>query len=118
VAVTDFVSALNSTTEIELTTIGRVSGREISCLVWFVRRDEKLYLLPLTGSHSQWYKNLLKTPMIRLAADGTEYRAIGNPVTDKDEVGQVIDDFRATYGAREVAGYFTNPDVAVEATLG
>jgi hypothetical protein len=56
--------------------------------------------------------------MIRLAADGTQYSAIGNPVTDKDEVGQVIDDFRATYGAREVAGYFTNPDVAVEVTLG
>jgi hypothetical protein len=118
VAVTDFVSALNSTTEIELTTIGRVSGREISRPVWFVRRDQKLYLLPLTGSQSQWYKNLLKTPMIRLAADGTQYSAIGNPVTDKDEVGQVIDDFRATYGAREVAGYYTNPDVAVEVTLG
>jgi hypothetical protein len=56
--------------------------------------------------------------MIRLAADGTQYSAIGNPVTDKDEVSQVIDDFRAGYGAREVAGYYTNPDVAVEVTLG
>jgi hypothetical protein len=117
VAVTDFVSALNSTTEIELTTIGRVSGREISRPVWFARRDQKLYLLPLTGSQSQWYKNLLKTPMIRLAADGIQYSAIGNPVTDKDEVGEIIDDFRARYGAREVAGYYTNPDVAVEVTL-
>lgn len=117
VAVTDFVSALNSTTEIELMTIGRVSGREISRPVWFVRRDEKLYLLPLTGSQSQWYKNLLSTPVIRLAAHGTQYSGTGNPVIDPGEVSQVIDDFRGKYGAREVAGYYTNPDVAVEVTL-
>ena len=117
-AVTDFVSALNSTTEIELTTIGRVSGREISRPVWFVRRDEKLYLLPLAGSQSQWYKNLLRTPMIRLAAHGTQYSEAGNPVTGPEEVGQVIDDFRTKYGAREVAGYYTSPDVAVEVMLG
>ena len=117
-AVAEFVGALNSTTEIELTTIGRVSGREISLPVWFVRRDEKLYLLPLTGSQSQWYKNLLQTPMIRLAAGGTPYSTTGNPVIGPDEVGHVIDDFRAKYGAREVRGYYTNPDVAVEVTLG
>ena len=117
-AAADFVHALNRTAEIELTTTGRVSGREISRPVWFVRRDEKLYLLPLTGSRSQWYMNLLQAPVIRLAADGAQYRATGHPVTDPEKVGQVIDDFRAKYGAREVAGYYTNPDVAVEVTLG
>jgi len=50
VAFTDFENALNSTSGIELTTTGRVSGRETSRPVWFVRRGEKLYLLPVTGT--------------------------------------------------------------------
>jgi hypothetical protein len=117
-ALADFENALNGTSEIELTTMGRVSGREISHPVWFVRRGEKLYLLPLTGSRSQWYKNVLKTPMIRLAAGRTQYSARGNPVTDPGQVGQVVDDFRAKYGVREMAAYYTNPDTAVDVMLG
>ena len=34
----------------------------ISRTLWFVREDENLYLLPVTGSDSQCYKNVLKTP--------------------------------------------------------
>lgn len=65
-AFTDFEKAVNNASEIGLTTTGRVSGRETSRPAWFVRRGEKLYLPPVTGSRSQWYKNLLKNPAIRL----------------------------------------------------
>jgi hypothetical protein len=105
VAFADFEKALNNAGEIGLTTIGRISGRETSRPVWFVRRGEKLYLLTVTGSQSQRYKNLLKTPAIRLAADGTQYSTTGNPVTDPGKVVQVVNDFRAKYGARDVAEY-------------
>jgi F420H(2)-dependent quinone reductase len=57
-----FEAALERADEIELTTTGRVTGKPISCPVWFVRRGEKLYLVPGDGTGSQWYKNLLKTP--------------------------------------------------------
>jgi uncharacterized pyridoxamine 5'-phosphate oxidase family protein len=67
-AVADFKNALNDTNEIELTTTGRTSGRQSSRPLWFVTRGESLYLLPVTGSDSQWYKNVLKTPTIGLAA--------------------------------------------------
>lgn len=36
-----FEAALERTDEIELTTTGRVTGKPISCPVWFVRRGEK-----------------------------------------------------------------------------
>jgi F420H(2)-dependent quinone reductase len=71
----DFKNALNDTNEIELTTTGRISGRQSSRPLWFVTQGESLYLLPVTGSDSQWYKNVLKTPTVRLAAAGTQYRA-------------------------------------------
>ena len=67
-----FEAALERTDEIELTTTGRVTGKPVSCPVWFVRRGEKLYLVPGDGTDSQWYKNLLNTPAVRLSARGAQ----------------------------------------------
>jgi deazaflavin-dependent oxidoreductase (nitroreductase family) len=77
----DFENALNNTNEIELTTTGRRSGGKSSRPVWFVRQGGNVYLLPVTGSDSQWYKNVLKTPAVRLEAAGAEYSARATPVT-------------------------------------
>jgi hypothetical protein len=112
-AFADFEKALERTSEVELTTTGRASGREISHPVWFVRQGQTLYLLPVTGSDSHWYKNVLKTPTIRLTASGTAYRAPATPITDAARVGEVVDLFRAKYGARDVQAYFPKTDVAV-----
>jgi hypothetical protein len=60
----DLEVALEDTDEIELTTTGRITGKQISHPVWFVRQAGRLYLLPRAGSDSQWYKNVLKTPAI------------------------------------------------------
>jgi hypothetical protein len=113
-AYADFEKALESTNEIELTTTGRTSGREISHPVWFVRQGENLYLLPVRGSDSHWYKNVLKTPTIRLAAGGTEYSARATPITEPAAVHEVVESFRAKYGAGDVKAYYQKLDVAVE----
>jgi len=46
--------------QIKISVIGRSSGRTISIPVWFVFEGNKLYLLPVQGSETQWYKNLLR----------------------------------------------------------
>jgi hypothetical protein len=116
-AVADFETALDKTMQLDLTATGRVSGRKTSRPVWFVRQGDTLYLLPVSGSDSQWYKNLLKTPAIGLAADRAEYNATAKPVTDKRTVGQVVDRFSAKYGPGQVAEYYPDQDVAVEVAL-
>src|SRR5215472_12572185 len=58
--------------EITITVTGRKSGRTISNPVWFVLDDDKVYLLPVSGSDTQWYKNALKNPLIRIDARGTK----------------------------------------------
>jgi deazaflavin-dependent oxidoreductase (nitroreductase family) len=115
----DLEAALENTDEIELTTTGRMSGRQNSHPVWFVRQAGKMYLLPGAGSDSQWYKNVLKTPAIRLASGRANYSTIARPITDPGTVARLVDDFRAKYGAGELAAYYPNPnpDVAVEVTL-
>jgi deazaflavin-dependent oxidoreductase (nitroreductase family) len=113
----EFSNALESSREIELTVTGRKSGREISIPVWFVREDEELYLVPVNGSDSDWYKNVLKVPAIRLAAGGAQLTAGATPITDPAEVGEILDKFRARYGARDVAAYYPKQDVAVQVPL-
>jgi hypothetical protein len=117
VAPADFEDALDHTSEIDLTVTGRVSGQEISRPVWFVREQDKVYLLPVTGSRSQWYRNLVASPDLCLTAGGIAYHTTGHRVTDPRQVGHVVDDFRARYGRDDVARYYPHPDVAVEVSL-
>jgi deazaflavin-dependent oxidoreductase (nitroreductase family) len=110
----DRLSRLN---EITITVTGRKSGRPISIPVWFVLEDAKLYLLPVSGSDTQWYKNVLKNPSIRIDAGGdkAELRAI--PVTDPKQVSSIVEKFRAKHGASDVKKYYSKFDVALLADL-
>jgi deazaflavin-dependent oxidoreductase (nitroreductase family) len=98
--------------------IGRKSGRTISVPVWFVLEGEKLYLLPVQGSDTQWYRNVLQNPSIRIDARGVgaEFRA--TPVTDAKSVKSVIEKFREKYSAKDVKKYYSKFDVAVVVELG
>jgi len=58
---------LDSAREIELTVKGRKSGNDLSRPVWFVREGNILYFLPLNGSDTNWYKNMLVNPMLNLS---------------------------------------------------
>jgi deazaflavin-dependent oxidoreductase (nitroreductase family) len=110
----DFERTMDDTSEIELTTTGRRSGHEISHPVWFVRQGETLYLLPVGGSDSQWYKNVLKTPRIRLVAGRAQCSVQAAPITDPTKVHEVVETFSAKYGGENVKAYYPKPDVAVE----
>jgi len=103
--------------EINITVTGRKSGRAISIPVWFVLEDDKLYLLPVQGSDTQWYKNVLNNPTIRIAARGAEAEVKVVPVTDATEVSSVVEKFRAKYGINDVKKYYSKFDVAVLAQI-
>ena len=92
--------------QIKLGVIGRKSGQTISIPVWFVLEGEKLYFLPVQGSETQWYKNVLKNPTIQIDARGVgaEFRA--TPVTDVKAVKLVVEKFRGN-GRSVVNGLFS-----------
>jgi len=99
--------------QITISVIGRKSGRRISIPVWFVLEGDELHLLPVSGSESQWYKNLRKNPSIGIDARGVEgeFRAV--PVTGAKAVKAVVEMFREKYGAGDVKKYYSRFDVAV-----
>lgn len=91
---TDFSAGLQNASEIEITVIGRTSGRSLSYLVWFALEGEKLYLIPVRGSDTEWYKNLRKSPTIRLEARGRTFETSVRLLTGEAQVGEVVDQFR------------------------
>jgi len=101
--------------QINLTVTGRKSGRAITNPVWFVF-DDKLYLLPVKGSDTQWYKNVLENPQIKIDARGTEADLKATPVTEPKEVSSVVEKFRSKY-AGDVKKYYSKFDVAVLADI-
>jgi deazaflavin-dependent oxidoreductase (nitroreductase family) len=112
-----FKRALESTDEIEITVIGRRTGRRISLPVWFVAEGDTLYLLPVQGSDTEWFKNVRKNPALILSAAGVKFETTPRPITDPAKVREVADKFRAKYGAGNVNKYYSKFDVALEIPL-
>ena len=113
----DLKDSLARHRQIKISVIGRKSGQTISIPVWFVLDEEKLYLLPVQGSDTQWYKNVLKNPQIRIDARGAEAKLRAVPITDANTVQSVIEKFREKYGAKDVKKYYSKFDVAVVVQL-
>ncbi len=109
----DLKDRLSRYHEIKITVTGRKSGRPISNPVWFVFEDDTLYLLPVQGSDTQWYKNALHNPKIRVDARDAEAEVQAVPITDGAEVSSVTEKFRQKYGAGDVKKYYSKFDVAV-----
>lgn len=103
--------------QIQLSVTGRKSGRTISNPVWFVVEGDTLFLLPVAGSDTQWYKNVLHNPRIRIAGRGEEGDLLVAPRTDAESLQAVADKFRSKYGAADVKKYYSKFDVAIRAKL-
>ncbi len=113
----DLHHRLDSANEITLSVKGRKSGRDIPRPVWFVHEGNTLYLLPVQGSETKWYKNLLVDPTLKISVNGVEISVGGKRMTDSDRVDDVIQKFRSKYGEGEVKKYYSKFDVTVEVLL-
>jgi deazaflavin-dependent oxidoreductase (nitroreductase family) len=113
---TDFRTALQGSNQIDITVTGRKSGRSHTYPVWFVVEGDRLYLIPVRGSDTEWYKNLRQNPTIRLTEKGKTLTAQAHIITNQAQLDQILDRFRDKYG-RNVKSYYPRYDVAVEVPL-
>jgi hypothetical protein len=113
----DLHQRLNNASEITLSVKGRNSGKDISRPVWFVYEGNTLYLLPVQGSETNWYKNLLAESTLKISVNGLEAPARGEPITDSNRVSDIVSKFKSKYGEGEVRKYYTKFDVAAEVQL-
>jgi deazaflavin-dependent oxidoreductase (nitroreductase family) len=113
----EFLEALNSTVEVELTVKGRRSGQSSSRPVWFVLDGETIYLLPMYGFKTEWYQNLLANPEVALSAGGKKMTAHAKPIHESAKFAEVVDRFRRKHGADEIEKYYVKLETAVAVPL-
>jgi deazaflavin-dependent oxidoreductase (nitroreductase family) len=68
-----------------LTTTGRVSGRPHEIEIWFGAKDSSIYLLSGGGDRSDWVKNLLKDPAVKVRISRRHFDGIARLVRDEQE---------------------------------
>jgi hypothetical protein len=113
----DLYKRLDRVDEIRLSVKGRKSGRDIPRPVWFVHEGSTLYLLPVQGSDTNWYKNLLVDSTLKISVNGAEMPLRAKPIADKNSVNNVVRKFKSKYGEGDVKKYYPKTDVAVEVSL-
>lgn len=114
----DLYERLNRASEITLSVKGRRSGRDIPRPVWFVHEGNTLYLLPVQGTDTNWYKNFLADQTLKISVNGgTETSVRGKQITDSNRVGDIVSKFKSKYGEGDVKKYYPKTDVAVEVPL-
>ena len=115
----DIRQRLERASEIRLSVRGRKSGRDIPRPGWFVHEGNTLYLLPVQGSDTNWYKNLLTDPTLKISVNGGggEIPVRGKPITDRNSVDDIVRKFKSKYGEGDVKRYYPKTDVAVEVPL-
>ncbi len=103
--------------EINISVTGRKSGRTISNPVWFIFDKNELFLLPVQGSDTQWYKNVLENPTMRIDPRVEEVEGRAVPISDTKQVSSVIVKFREKYGVGYEKKYYSKFDVAVRVEM-
>ena len=109
----EFLEALKSASEVGLTV--KRSGKWTTRLVWFAVDGATIYLLPMYGADTKWYKYATANPEIELSVRGKKVRAEAKRVLDAQKLADVIVRFRSKYG--ELERYYKKLDIAVAATI-
>ena len=81
--------ALDDRTTVEITTIGRRTGRPRRIETWRYRAAGRYWLTGSPGARD-WYANVLAHPAFTLHVDGWDLPVRGRPVTDPAERARVF----------------------------
>lgn len=70
---------------IDLTTVGRITGRPHRIEIWFAQHGATLYLLSGGRDRSDWVRNLVANPAVMVRAAGMDYPGHGRIIEDQVE---------------------------------
>jgi deazaflavin-dependent oxidoreductase (nitroreductase family) len=113
----DFAKGLNKRRQISITVTGRSTGRAITIPVWFVSSENDLWLLPVNGSDTQWYRNLLKNRAITIHAGSKAKDFRARLIKTPNAVSAVVEQFREKYTPGEIKRWYKRLNVAVRVSV-
>jgi hypothetical protein len=108
---------LDSSDELHITVTGRKSGKKISLPVWFVRENNTIFLLPLNGTDTQWYKNLERRKKIMISSGNLKLEPSAKLVRDQKKIDLIVEKLRKKHSPAEVKKYYRKFDAGIELSL-
>ncbi|MBO3757960.1 MAG: nitroreductase/quinone reductase family protein [Thermoproteota archaeon] len=109
----DAAEALKKNEEIKITFVGRKTKKKISTPVWYVFENNSILLLPVSGSKTNWFKNVAINPQIEVEVDNMKILGECKILKNKKEVDYVIAKFKEKYGEEEIKKWYSGFDAAV-----
>lgn len=92
---------------VELTTIGRTSAQPRTVTIWFAADAEgRLYVQSGKDGGTDWYRNLLKTPAVKLKIGELAMTAVAVPIDDPAETARVHELFKEKYLTARIMSWF------------
>jgi len=101
----DALAQVANESTLEITTIGRKSGKPRTKPIWFVYDQGALYIQSGKDGKTHWYRNLQKNPQMRLKIGQLVLAGRAQFVTDTAESERIHDLFRSKYSLARVAGF-------------
>jgi deazaflavin-dependent oxidoreductase (nitroreductase family) len=89
---------------VEITTLGRKSGKPHSKPIWFVYDQGHLYLQSGKEGKTDWYQNLQKHPQATLKIDTVTVTGTAKFIADPAEKERIHELFRTKYFTARLAG--------------
>jgi deazaflavin-dependent oxidoreductase (nitroreductase family) len=89
---------------VEITTIGRKSGKSHTKPIWFVYDQGHLYLQAGREGKTDWYQNLKKNPQMTLKIGEVSFLGRARFIDDVKETERIHNLFKQKYFAARVAG--------------
>ena len=99
----DLQQVANEST-MDLTTIGRKSGKPHTKPIWFVYDQGHLYLQAGQEGKTDWYQNLKKNPQMTLKIGAVSFSGKAKFIDDEKETERIHVLFSKKYFAARVAG--------------
>ena len=79
-----------------ITTSGRKSGKQFSTPIGYIYDGDDLISLNPNGV-SNWYRNVLAKPDVKLNIKGVDYNARGEHITDEKEKARLFEIYKRDY---------------------
>lgn len=89
---------------VEITTIGRKSGKPHTKPIWFVYDQGRLYLQAGREGKTDWYQNLKKNPQLTLKIGALTFIGKAQFIDAEKETERIHNLFKQKYFAARVAG--------------
>ena len=99
------LETVSSESLVEITTVGRKSGKPRKTTIWFIYDTDHFYIQSGQGGKTSWYRNLKKNKQIDVKIAHLTFTGTAQFIDDSTETERIHEMFRSKYLRARLAGW-------------